>query len=228
MFSGCENGKEQAGTWVYRRSYAMIFSETKSIELREGYYNFTEPNIFCYINFDLLSSSCWYNDTGEKKEIYDAMCEKYGDMTYNRKEFVRFGGEPSFQMYSFVSVDIVSNADYNEEHPAGSSLVDLFTYRAYSAKPFIDSGYIKYEYEADEWDGHNTYLLSHYPVQKKVSDLTPDDFILHTSHYMVRERSFAEFRFESLPTLSKVHTFTVTFTDERGDTFSASLEMTFD
>ena len=42
------------------------------------------------------------------------------------------------------------------------------------------------------------------------------------------DRAGGYFRFESLPTLSQRHNITVTFTDERGETFSDTIEMNFE
>ncbi len=224
LLYGCSEKSGDAGSYIYRRSFAMMFSETNSIGLIEEFHSPTESEIRFGIYLD-MSSSCMYSDTGEKKEQYDALCEKYGDMTYNRKDFIYYGGDnmPSFQMYSFVSVEITSDADYDDLHPAGSSLADLFIFESTSAKPFVDSGYEMYEYVW--WIDGQTYETPLYPVRKKASELTEYDLMLLCTD---REDIAGKLEFESYPTLSKTHTFTVTFTDERGETFSDSLQMTFE
>ena len=218
LFFGCNKAVYKAH--IYRRSFAMVFSETKNVELKESYYNYNQPRVYFQINLD-MTSSCRYDDTGDRKDVYDAMCEKYGDMTYNREDAVAPGAAPSFQMYSFVSVDIVSDADFDDLHPAGSSLAGLFIFEAYSCKPFIDSGYTMCKYIENERIREKPI----YPVYEKVPDLTPYDLmLLFTSTDHIEGHLYLE----SLPALSKVHTFTVTFTDERGETFSDSIEMTFE
>ncbi len=221
LLYGCSEKSGDAGSYIYRRSFAMRFSETGYLELRESYL-YDQPGIGFGIYLD-MSSSCMYTDTGEKKEQYDAFCEKYGDMTYNRKVFVYYGEISSFQMYSFVSVEITSDADYDDLHPAGSSLADLFIFDATSAKPFVDSGYEMHEYV---WFGDGKiHKTPYYPIYKKVSDVIPYDFLMLSSG---STGAGGHLHFESLPTLSQTHTFTVTFTDERGETFSDSLQMTFE
>ncbi len=225
MFTGCkkENSSGETPTSkIYRRSYTMIFAETGSMKLDGHNYNsYDPPVLLCRIRLD-MSSACKWDDTGEKQEIYDSFCEKYGDMTYNREGRVAVSEEPSSQMYSFVSLDIVSDADYDEAHLAGSSLADIFIFDAYSSKPYIESGYEKYKFVDALGD---TVAYEFYPIRKNAAELTPDDFILLLGG---GDKIQVWLHFESLPTLSKEHTFTVTFTDERGETFSDSIEMTFE
>lgn len=220
LLSGCDEHEVRDDFGVYRRSYAMMFSETKNVELTESVH---KPSIFIQINLDMSSSCSLYSETADGKKGYDAMCQKYGDMTYNREGVVYPGGDPSFQMYSFISVDIISDAAYNDSHPAGTSLADLFIFDAKSSKPYIDSGYKKYE---TVWEVDGSILrYEHYPVHKKVSDLKPYDLMMLYGEWNC---IVGRFYFKSLPNLSKTHTFTVTFTDERGETFSDSIQMTFE
>jgi hypothetical protein len=221
--AGCEKGRRNSTpvSWIYRRSFAMVFSETKNIEL-EGAFHKNRAIIYCPVYFD-ESFSYRYDDTGAKKEIYDSFCEKYGDMTYNRGDYVYLSESHTFQMYSFVSVDIVSDADFDQAHPKGTSLADLIIFQATSSKPFVDSGYKMYE-SVWEVDGR-TYTHPYYPIHKRVSELTAYDFMML---YGIGYHSETWLNFEALPTLSKEHIFTVTFTDERGETFSDSVKMTFE
>ncbi len=104
-------------------------------------------------------------------------------MTYNREEFVFIGEEPSFLAHDFVSIGIVSDAAFDETHPAGTSLADIVIYDSQSSKPFIDSGYQMYYWDDDNrFDDHYTLggdgLHPFYPVYKKLSEVTTDDLKL--------------------------------------------------
>ncbi len=121
IHSGCDKELRNVCS-ANRRSYVMNFAEIKGITLRN--YNYAQSEI----HFSIVFSGLWYsyNDTGEKKEIYDALCEKYGDMAYNRLGSIECESSGPFSLVnSFVSVEILSDADYDETHPAGSSLADL-------------------------------------------------------------------------------------------------------
>ena len=244
--SGCEKRRpETAGEYVYRRSFAMRFYEAERLELRlNPYVNEESPDavenktqLFFYIkgNYNEICGYLrGYEIAGiEKPELYDELCQKYGDMTYNREEFVVYGSVPSFLAYSPVSIEIVSDSDFDEAHPAGTSLADLVTYDGISSKPFVDSGYQMYEWENDDkfyYAGNigqhrddKTDLRPYYPIYKKVSELVAEDLMLIYGGI----GCIGYFHFP-VPTLSQLHHITVTFTDERGETFSDTIEMNFE
>jgi hypothetical protein len=162
---------------------------------------------------------CRYSDEGDKKAVYDALCEKNGDMTFNRTVWV---GSPHpiilYMSTTFVSVDVVSNADFDEQHPAGTSLADIIMLDSTTAKPYIDSGYVEYEYDKE-------HRYPYYFIHKMLSEVIPYDLILLGDGRGIADGNFV---FESLPTMSKEHTFTITFTDDEGSKMSSSIEMTFE
>lgn len=157
-----------------------------------------------------------YKSTGALKESYDALCEKHNDMTFLR-ETVTWGPSGPREVYllgvDFLSIDITSDSDFDDEHPAGSSLGDIVKLNSYSLKPYIDSGY---------------KLLApngtvYHPVYEFVSELTPEQLIL------LGQRDYiGSLRFETQPTLSKTHKFTVTMIADDGREFTASIDMEFD
>jgi hypothetical protein len=167
---------------------------------------------------------CYWNDTGEKKVIYETLCEKYGDTSFNRtvKLYTSNPFRPTAQAYSFVSINIVSNTDYDESHLAGTSLNDLVMINYKTFKPFIDSGYNGYE-------GLNDYQQYSTAVQKTVSEIETNDLmLLNAMKSSLNDYSIAFLAFEETPTLSKEHLITVTCTDDRGQVFSDSIQMTFE
>jgi hypothetical protein len=130
-----------------------------------------------------------------------------------------------------VSIEIVSDADFDEEHIAGTSLSNLIMFDSQSSKPYIDSGYVEYD-----WGEVNTLFWErrgkepYYPIHKNVSELTACDVILlcTASGQDGYNVAYGYFHFESLPTLSKQHNITVTITDERGRVFSDTIAMNFE
>ncbi len=86
-------------------------------------------------------------------------------------------------------------------------------FESISLKPYIDSGYTL---EIPYRDEHEPKYSR---IEGQVSELTPDQLI------MLGPTSL---RFESLPTLSKNHRFTVTMTADDGREFKASIDMRFD
>jgi hypothetical protein len=218
-------GCKEYGRDLSRRSYAMYFYEMQGIELT-AYPEY--PDMKTVIVWQATSITAYgYKDTGERRATYDALCAKYGDMSYNREEFVPIGEEPSFLAYSPVSIEIVSDVDFDDEHPAGTSLADIVTYDGHSSKPFIDSGYQPYYWE--DMDRFHYYEKVHerpyYPVNKKVSELTVEDLML--VYGVGSELPWGHLYFQ-VPTLSQTHNIKVTLTDERGKKFSDTITMNFE
>ncbi len=196
---------------VFLRSYVMHYYDVERVILREDISSEVLVKGM-YIEFYHLTSLGAYNSTGSLKRSYDALCEKHNDMTYNRK-FVIWDSAGPHQTSNigidFVSIDIVSDIDFDTEHPAGESLGDIVRFRSISSKPYIDSGYKGSEYTT---------------VEGLVSELTPDQLTLLGQNTFI-----GGLYFETSPTLEKTHTFTVTMTPDDGrEPFTASIEMTFD
>jgi hypothetical protein len=190
----------------------MVYYDMEEISLKENYDE--RECIDIYISNDYKLGG--YGSTGTQKEVYDALCEKNNDMTYLR-DFVIFDGYRPFQTscigVDFLSIDITSDSPFDEEHPAGVSLGDIVTFSSSSLKPYIDSGYTFTR------DNGSVY----HSIRKHLNELSQEDLIL-----LGQPPHIGILLFDSEPTLSKTHTFTVTMTADDGRVFSDSIEMTFE
>ncbi len=194
--------------WRWRRSYVYQYEDAGSISLSDAETVFdTEGIRILFENLSLIGSVGSVDE--EQIAAYDALCEKHGDMTYNRKINIHSGmGYNTNIGLDFLSIDVVSDSDYDESHVAGTSLADITLFYGGTLKPFIDSGYAP--------TGRHTNYSS---VESLLTDLTPDQLtLLHSLMYL---------KFVSLPTLSKTHNFTVTMTADDGRIFSDTIEITF-
>lgn len=87
-----------------------------------------------------------YDSEGEDLEIYKRLCEKNGDISYGKRVLKpehEYPGVPQRQSYyhNILSIEVVSDRDYDSEHPAGASLGDIVKYYANSFEDFIENGY---------------------------------------------------------------------------------------
>jgi hypothetical protein len=201
----------------FTRSYVLSYYGMDNIDLGGNYYEKT-IYILTFTRYELGH----YKSTGAKKQVYDALCEKHGDMTFLREQVTWGPGGPvtvEFLGIDFLSIDITSDSAFDEEHPAGVSLGDIVLFNSYSVKPYIDSGYTS-TYDNDVY----------HPVNKHLSDLTQDDLILIGKYkYSSGDPDYiGKLTFDKEPTLSKIHTFTVTMTADDGRVFTDSIEMTFE
>ena len=112
----------------------------------------------------------------------------------------------------FVNLEVWSSADWDAEHPAGTSLNDLARFSSNTPWPYIQSGYTqKY---------HEQLNGEYYPVDKLISELTPDDMTL-------LPRGGFYFRFVTRPAQPGKHTLFVRLTADDGKVFEASCDVEF-
>ena len=171
-----------------------------------------------------------YKPTQEQYDKYMELCEKHRDYEYKHKiEILPFkdkegNGCGYVKGYTYwditpVSIDIASNADFDETHPAGTSLNDITLFTTFSPYPFIKNGYTGKEFVKNK---------------KTLDKYTQDDFKLvfclddvSTFSEDLDRDNYGALTFAKEPTKSKEHTFTVTIKDDYGRTFTDSLTMTF-
>jgi hypothetical protein len=193
----------------FKRSYITNYKNVTEIEL-EG-----SPSHFSVLHYGGSIGS--FQSIGELKETFDALCEKHGDMTYNRKVTEFQPGEQTVRCIGvdFTSIDIVSDSDFDAEHPAGSSLGDIVLFLFQSLKPYIDSGYTL------KTDRHKGFMSFEYLISE-----IPQGALTMMGGYS--NNAIGGMKFQSQPTLSKTHTFTVTMTADDGRVFTDSIEMSFE
>jgi hypothetical protein len=223
--AGCEKSRvvcceQPSGYSIFTRSYVTAYNHLSSLHLYEYWYDPPRVEVdgewlpigVKGINvhgggYSLITS---YDDEDSKKERYDALCEKHNDMTFNREVYIYPGGyAPGSFGVDFTSIDIVSNADFDAGHLAGSSLGDIVMFDGRSYKQYIDSGY-------------DDTLLDDCRIWELVSELTPAQLTL------LEYQDGPTLWIQTAPTLSKTHMFTVTMTADDGRVFSDTIEMTFE
>ena len=168
---------------------------------------------------------------GEDKEFFDAICEKYGDVGYNRKELKIDGGGPDISLIipDLLNFTIYSDKDFDESHPAGTLLSDCFMVYAFS-------NYSRFHSEGRD-DIKNGLLLS---------DVLPNDLKMLGFKYKSAELDLLGIKYNRYeleqarkwkclmklkvvkkPTLDTVHNLTFEFQDEYGKTYTSTLRYDF-
>ncbi len=182
-----------------------------------------------------------YLSTGDQLEEYYALCRRYNDFGYDPfggykpRDYV-FVNRPLhvFSSIDFVSIDIVSNMDFDETHPAGTSLADITMLSTFWGRPILDGntspdiikfepyngaafanwtyGYRRYK----RLDALTPYELSVIGMQSSLS--TTDEY--YEDHYR-EDFCIGAITFAKAPTQGFEHTFTVTLTAVDGREFKA-------
>ena len=198
MVSGCD-----PETLKKCRSYVGGYIELKEIELgskdsepHEGYDLELSRCIMIYHKSILPEMFYSMESTGKDGEVYDQLCIKHSDMSYNKIRSIGLviDSTPVYIDCDFLSIDIWSDVDFDESHPAGRSLADIVRFMSWSPYKYIKSGYSEY-YHYDKADVSAAFDRSMrvfinrdyfnsvtenccYPVDHLVKDLTPEDMIL--------------------------------------------------
>ncbi len=172
----------------------------------------------------------WF-DKGEAKHKYDEYCLKIGDMSYNRKHTmmgnllsVSVGRE--FSAESIQRIEVVSDAAWDDTHPAGSSLNDVMAFLSTNPLPYIASGYSAYvnsepgpnfhfggDFSPYWWIKSDENMGKLELVEGRLSDI---DFSRYTLLGLSSVwEGWGVFRFISTPTKAQEHelTFTISFKD---------------
>lgn len=177
---------------------------------------------------------CGWESEGREKVIYDSLCVLHNDMSYNKKRdyIVSTNWGYSFKG-DIASIDVVSNADFDEQHPANASLNDVMRMLSVSLYPYILSGYkntFNWEHDLPESFRCEKYLSEHvpymgdaecyHPIDKRLTELTKSDLILVDFYTFLV--------FEKQPDMMKEHKLTITIRLSDGRVFSPTVTKIFE
>ena len=176
----------------------------------------------------------------DDKARYEALCVLHGDNTYNRMvSYPEWASIPHrFQDRDYVCIDITSDQDWDEVHPAGISLNDVFYFASSSPAKYIYRGYE----DPYEWLNPSTPLPEYYlnylnhaeveymgnePVYGITANMTANDLIILGGTDDRWQPTLAALTPVAEPTLSKEHNIRIALTDTAGNELVAQVAATF-
>ena len=212
LSTGCDVSK----TRLFK-SYITEYSYNKNIELKIT----NKGNIAIYRKYTseddhIKTASYSFKSKGEEKKRYDELCKIHNDLSYNKKRsyiVVPIWGICS--AIDFREIDVISDKDFDSEHPAGTSLKDIVRFVSVSPKKFIDSGYK----ETFNWEKNEPNFFAkdsmiptmfqpeswnYFPINGLLKDIGTDEM------QMLPEDTHGILFFDKEPTAEKEHTLTVT------------------
>ena len=138
LYIGCDIAKtvlfrSYINTYFYNKNIQLKITEAGNIAI---YKEYTSENV------NIKTASYSFKSKGEEKKRYDELCKIHNDMSYNQKRsyiVAPLWGRCS--AIDFKEIDVISDKDFDSEHPAGTSLKDIVRFVSVSPKKFIDSGY---------------------------------------------------------------------------------------
>lgn len=174
----------------------------------------------------------WQSDAPEQVELHtkhQELSHRNGDVGFDTWGWGDSDSYPHVHVWNtdnlITSITVVSDADFDTDHPAGVNLGDIIEIAYTTHKPFIDNGYK----HLDSSRAINDY--SGYERRKLLVDFTSEDSLFTDSkHSYVADfdyqRCAFELQFTEFPTQSTCHTLTVTFNFERGP-YTIEFDMNF-
>jgi hypothetical protein len=218
------------------RSFVVDYADYDSIHLKLSKADNISLN--WYHQISIIAS--W--SKGREKEIYDSICEKRNDMNYNKRiQYIYIPEEGHYYIGNITKIDITSDTDFDSTHPAGSKLNDVVRIISFSPYKFIESGYketynwginrpLSFNKEPDLEGVLNILAgskndVTHFPVDKLLSEITPTDLILIGNGY--GSDFIGYLLFDSTPSVNKAQHLTVTVKTAEGKVFTKSISKTF-
>lgn len=188
--SSCSSDKQEDGHWVqhYIATYAAGEYILLPLHEHKGFALTLDKTKF-------ISSPDKY--PGIKADRYLEIAERNGDMSYNR--FADYAWEfRTAYADNFASMHLTSDKEWDQAHPAGSSLDDLIWVKGACYGPFIRNGYT-----GDE-------ILY---IDKTLDQIGSDELSVVCDRGTYRN---PDFYFLSVPLTDEEHTLTLTITTTEG------------
>lgn len=216
------------------KSYINTYYYSENIQLR-----ITDAgNIAIYREYtskeDNIKTAVYsFKSKGEEKKIYDELCKIHNDLSYNQKRsYIRFTDWGICSAIDFREIDVVSDKDFDAEHPAGKSLKDVVRFVSISPKQFIDSGYAAtFDWKKNEpgFFAKDPMIPSmfryekenHFPINGLLSDIGKDEM------QMLPVNTHGILFFDKQPTAEKEHSLTVTIYTREGKKFVRNITKVF-
>ena len=179
------------------------------LDCRIVYYNDAGPGIVFEVTGDGQTEIVSYStaSTGDKKAVYDSLCRKHSDFGYHGEDV--YANQPAKRCYAkdLVSISVISDKDFDGDHPAGTPLNDIIAYNTYTPYPWIKGGYA----------GGPVFTR----VRKLLDDVNEDDMKLLCAF------NLCQLTFMSFPTASSFHNMSITVVTDDGRTHSFKKEVFF-
>ena len=217
------------------KSYVNTYRYSENIQLRMT----DTGNIAIYREYtsegDNIKTAVYsFKSKGEEKKIYDELCKIHNDLSYNQKRsYIKFTGWGICSAIDFREIDIVSNKNFDSEHPAGRSLKDIVRFVSISPKQFIDSGYKA----TFDWDNNEPEIFkkeketarlfayseskNYFPINGLLSDIGKDEM------QMLPVNTHGILFFDKQPTAEKEHSLTITIYTREGKKFVRTITKVF-
>lgn len=196
----------------------------------ENFTTTVKEKSYIHLSYKYNNYCCYYDKNPgfdyaetDRAKKYVELCDRYHDVTYTAvRTFPLYVSEYGFRylMDNIVSIDVVTETNYDAEHPAGSSLNDICVLEAESPYKHIKSGYtLTHDWPKAEV-GQRQKDKGSIPFSKPLTECTAEDMILMGDGAY----SLCKIKLEKMPTAGSKQLITITLTEETGKTYTTTTE----
>lgn len=123
------------------RSYVMVYDSIETL-----YFSVGSAGNKRLLDCIMEPGQSFFYDSEDVREraVYDELCKQVDDMDFNgvvvNLDFREYAGH-RYAANRWKKIDLVSESDYDTDHPAGTSLADITRFFSVSPWRYIRSGY---------------------------------------------------------------------------------------
>lgn len=152
--------------------------------------------------------------TRQNAAKYDSLSKAHNDLGYNRRTLTMV---LECLYRRTTGIHVVSDTDYDDEHPAGTYLDDIIRIHFKSAEDYLATGYTSLKH----YLGKTTRPSSYYGA----SDLDLSEYLDEFNRIQRKLIRFSfSFRLTKAPEQTSTHRFTITYTNEDGVELSGTTQ----
>lgn len=148
---------------------------------------------------------------------YDSLSKAHNDLDYNRRTLTMV---MACLYRRTTGIHVVSDTDYDEEHPAGTYLDDIMRVHFKSAEDYLATGYTSLKQYLGKTTGPSSYYGS-----LPIIDLELSEYLDEFNRIQRKLIQFSfNFRLTKAPDRTGTHRFTITYTNEDGVELTGTTE----
>ncbi|MDD4820598.1 MAG: hypothetical protein PHD21_07185 [Flavobacteriales bacterium] len=199
----------------------MEFRVAKAIRLQDnsldvGSISCELPYSFAVLYVNNKDKQEYISHLTKYHEIKDSICLANNDINFKETP-INYDNFVSYIIFNHTKLNVVSDVDYDDEHPAGTSLNDVLGVMYNDAGNVVKDGYPTiWRYHRDGYKApeKTICMADGYLVEKSIADFNESNVTLIGNAIGLKVIK--------KPKNTSSHNLTVTYTDDAGNTMTAS------
>lgn len=155
------------------------------------------------------------SSTGLALKYYKTLCDKHNDNDFHGRDALFDSPMKICYANDISGIELTCERDFDSTHPAGSSLLDIMQYNAYSFGPFVSGGYVE---NMSDW----RFAMEHIMVGTNNASDIPESYMT-----MLSCSEMFRLTFLKSPTNEGVYKMTLSVTLDDGQVKTLPIEFSY-